>query len=181
MGFFPVDGETLRYLRLTGRTEDEVQLVERYYKEQGLFRTDDARPVYTKTSVKLDLSTVEPSLAGPKRPQDRVPLSRVKQSFQASALTAPIAERGFALDEKALARVGKVRQPTATATEMQPRRRRHRLDHKLHQHQQPIGDDGRGPPRQGGRRARPASQSPTSKPAWVPARASSPTILRRPA
>jgi len=106
IGFFPVDDETLRYLRQTGRTEQEVQLVERYYKEQGLFRTDDTRPVYTKT-LRLDLHTVEPSVAGPKRPQDRVPLSQVKQSFRHS-LTAPVAERGFALDEKALARTAKV-------------------------------------------------------------------------
>jgi aconitate hydratase len=100
---------------MTGRTADEVQLVERYYKEQNLFRTDDARPVYS-TTVMLDLGTVEPSVAGPKRPQDRVPLSRVKQSFTA-ALTAPIAERGFALDEIALARVGSFSNNGA-ATEM---------------------------------------------------------------
>ena len=98
--------ETLNYLRMTGRTEQEVQLVERYYKEQGLFRTDDARPIYTKI-VGLDLGTVETSVAGPKRPQDRVPLSQVKESFR-KCLVAPIAERGFALDEKALARTEKV-------------------------------------------------------------------------
>ncbi len=76
MGFFPVDDQTLRYLRQTGRTEAEVDLVERYTKEQGLFRTDSAPvPTFTKV-VRLDLATVEPSLAGPKRPQDRVPLPR---------------------------------------------------------------------------------------------------------
>ncbi|MEX2139625.1 MAG: aconitate hydratase AcnA [Pirellulales bacterium] len=106
IGFFPVDDESLRYLRLTGRTEQEVQLVERYYKEQGLFRTDDARPTYTKT-IGLNLGTVETSLAGPKRPQDRVPLSQVKQSFRQS-LMAPLAERGFALDEKSLAKTATV-------------------------------------------------------------------------
>ncbi len=73
---FPVDDQTLRYLRQTGRTKAEVELVERYTKEQGLFRTDTAPvPTFTKV-VRLDLSTVEPSLAGPKRPQDRVPLCR---------------------------------------------------------------------------------------------------------
>src|SRR5512145_2775525 len=78
IGFFPVDDETLRYLQATGRTKDEVALVERYYKEQGLFRTDADKPlVYTKT-VSLDLGKVEPSLAGPKRPQDRVPLAGMK-------------------------------------------------------------------------------------------------------
>jgi aconitate hydratase len=82
MGFFPVDAETLNYLRRTGRTKAEVELVERYTKEQGLFRTDCApAPTFTKT-VELDLSTVEPSLAGPKRPQDRVPLSAMKSSWQ---------------------------------------------------------------------------------------------------
>ncbi|HKD36711.1 MAG TPA: aconitate hydratase AcnA, partial [Pirellulales bacterium] len=107
IGFFPVDAETLNYLRLTGRTEAEVRLVERYYKEQGLFRTDDSpAPIFTKT-LRLDLSTVEPSLAGPKRPQDRVPLSAVKQSFR-KALKAPIAERGFALDDRATARTAQV-------------------------------------------------------------------------
>src|SRR5262249_28363861 len=75
IGTFPVDNETHSYLRATGRTKDEVDLVERYCKEQGLFRTDATpSPTFTK-SVSLDLSTVEPSLAGPKRPQDRVPLA----------------------------------------------------------------------------------------------------------
>ena len=101
MGFFPIDEETLGYLRRTGRTEAEITLVERYTKEQGLFRTDDApAPKFTKT-VSLDLSTVEPSLAGPKRPQDRIPLSGMKQGFQDS-LKAPVSERGFELDEAAL-------------------------------------------------------------------------------
>ena len=75
IGFFPTDEETLRYLRLTGRTADEVALVERYYKEQGMFRTDDMTvPTYSKR-LKLDLGSVEPSMAGPKRPQDRVALA----------------------------------------------------------------------------------------------------------
>ena len=97
MGFFPVDGVTLDYLRQTGRSEDNVQLVERYSKEQGLFRTDDGPKLnYTKT-VSLDLSTVEPSLAGPKRPQDRIALHDMKKSFNES-LTAPIGKTGFGLD-----------------------------------------------------------------------------------
>ncbi|MCC7086434.1 MAG: aconitate hydratase AcnA [Pirellulales bacterium] len=105
IGFFPVDAETLNYLRLTGRSNETVELVERYYKEQGMFRTDETGATalkYTKV-IKLDLGTVEPSLAGPKRPQDRVPLSGVKDSFRKS-LQAPIAERGFALDEVAVRR-----------------------------------------------------------------------------
>ncbi len=100
MGFFPIDAETLKYLRRTGRSDQEVQLVERYAKEQGLFRTEDGpAPAFTKT-LSLDLSTVEPSLAGPKRPQDRVPLKGMKQAFH-EALAAPVAQRGFALDASA--------------------------------------------------------------------------------
>ncbi|MCA9168488.1 MAG: aconitate hydratase AcnA, partial [Planctomycetales bacterium] len=107
MGFFPIDIETLRFLQRTGRTHAEVELVERYTKEQQLFRTADARvPDYTKV-LKLDMSTVEPSLAGPKRPQDRVALSSMKSDFLKS-LSAPVNERGFALSSDALARTGDV-------------------------------------------------------------------------
>jgi aconitate hydratase len=82
IGFFPVDDETLRYLQRTGRTADEVDLVERYYKEQGLFRTDASpEPSFTST-LALDLASVEPSLAGPKRPQDRIPLAAMKTQWQ---------------------------------------------------------------------------------------------------
>src|SRR3954467_8255068 len=87
MGFFPVDDQTLRFLKQTGRTKAEVELVERYTKEQGLFRSDSAPvPTFTKV-VRLDLSTVEPSLAGPKRPQDRIALSNMKPAWR-QALTA---------------------------------------------------------------------------------------------
>ena len=82
VGFFPIDDEALRYLRNTGRDPAQVDLVERYAKAQGLFRTDDTPdPEYTDT-LGLDMSTVEPSLAGPKRPQDRIPLTQMKQNFQ---------------------------------------------------------------------------------------------------
>ncbi len=108
MGFFPIDSETLAYLRLTGREKAQVDLVERYMKEQGLFRTDAAPiPEFTKR-LALDLGSVVPSLAGPKRPQDRVPLTEVKKTF-AESLTAPTAKRGFALDAAALARSGTVK------------------------------------------------------------------------
>ncbi|HET6372136.1 MAG TPA: aconitate hydratase AcnA [Candidatus Polarisedimenticolia bacterium] len=84
MGFFPVDAETLRYMKLTGRGEESLKLTEAYCREQGLFRTASTPdPLYTAT-VEMDLATVEPSLAGPKRPQDRVPLSAVKESFKKS-------------------------------------------------------------------------------------------------
>jgi len=95
MGYFPVDQETLEYLRRTGRGRD-AELVERYTKEQGLFRTDATPdPEFTET-LELDLGTVEPSLAGPKRPQDRVPVAQMKSAFR-QALTAPAKERGFGL------------------------------------------------------------------------------------
>src|SRR3990170_4861651 len=79
-GFFPVDAETLRYLRLTGRPEERIALVEAYCKENALWHDADNPPTYSQT-VELDLSTVEPSLAGPRRPQDRVPLREAKQAF----------------------------------------------------------------------------------------------------
>ena len=108
MGFFPVDGETLAYLKRTGRTKDEIDLVERYCKEQGLFRLDNGPDLqYTKV-LTLDLSTVDPAVAGPKRPQDRVPLKTVKASFS-KALSAPIAERGFGLTSEQLPSQGVVK------------------------------------------------------------------------
>jgi aconitate hydratase len=95
MGFFPVDAETLAYLRLTGRDDQQVRLVEAYCREQGLFRTDDApEPAFSDT-LTLDLGTVEASLAGPKRPQDRVPLAQSKKMFR-DALAADIAGRSRA-------------------------------------------------------------------------------------
>ena len=87
MGFFPVDDETLAYLRDTGRDPALVGLVERYCKEQGLFRTDDSPEALYSETLHLDLGTVEPSLAGPKRPQDRVPLPQVKAHFRRSLTT----------------------------------------------------------------------------------------------
>ena len=81
VGFFPVDAETLKYLRLSGRSEHQVRLVEEYCKAQGMFRSDDTPDPEFTDSVSLDLGTVEPSLAGPKRPQDRVPLSTSKKAF----------------------------------------------------------------------------------------------------
>jgi aconitate hydratase len=80
---FPIDDETLRYLRFTGRSEDHVRTVEAYAKEQGLWLDPSAEPAYS-VRVELDLSTVEPSLAGPSRPQDRVPLRMAKGAFGAS-------------------------------------------------------------------------------------------------
>jgi aconitate hydratase len=84
MGFFPVDSETLAYLRFTGRDAARVRLVEEYTKAQGIFRTDATPdPIYTD-KLELDLASVEPTLAGPKRPQDRVPLRQSKAAFEKS-------------------------------------------------------------------------------------------------
>ncbi len=93
-GIFPVDAETLRYLNLTGRSDEQIALVEAYYKEQGLFHTANSPEAgYTQT-LELDLGAVEPSVAGPKRPQDRVLLKDAAQSFaqQLPALLAPTAK-----------------------------------------------------------------------------------------
>jgi aconitate hydratase len=103
MGYFPVDGETLRYMRLTGRPEEVVARTEAYCRAQGLFRdatTPD--PEFTDT-LELDLSSVVPSLAGPKRPQDRVALSDMKSVFR-NALSAPVKDRGYELTGDALTR-----------------------------------------------------------------------------
>ncbi len=95
-GFFPIDQHTLEYLKLTGRSDEQIRLVEEYCKEQMLFRTkESAEPVFTDT-LELDISKVVPSLAGPKRPQDRVPLTKMKQEFLDS-LTRSLKERGYEL------------------------------------------------------------------------------------
>jgi len=93
MGFFPTDDETLKYLRLSGRPDHHVALVEAYTKEQGLFRTDATPDPLFSDSLELDLATVEPSLAGPKRPQDRVPLSKSKTMYR-EALQSDLAKLG---------------------------------------------------------------------------------------
>ncbi|MEM8774465.1 MAG: aconitate hydratase AcnA [Pseudomonadota bacterium] len=80
-GFFPIDGETLRYLRQTGREEDRIALVEAYAKENGFWRTKDYAPVYTDT-LHLDMGTIVPAISGPKRPQDYVALTEAKSAFQ---------------------------------------------------------------------------------------------------
>jgi aconitate hydratase len=107
MGYFPVDAETLRYMRLSGRPEDVIERTEAYCRVQGLFRDiDSPEPEYTET-LELDLGSVVPSLAGPKRPQDRVALNEMKTVFQ-KTLTAPVKERGYELEPEAVNRKVKV-------------------------------------------------------------------------
>ena len=137
MGFFPVDQETLAFLKFTNRDAGLVALVEAYTKEQGLFRTDDTPdPVFADT-LELDLSTVMPSMAGPKRPQDRVELPDVKQNFHTAFpnLAAPAAD------------------------DLRSRRGGHRGDHQLHQYVQPQRDAGGRPVGQKGRRTRTQSEA----------------------
>ncbi len=99
MGFFPVDAEALRYMRLTGRSEEVLDRVEKYLKAQHLFReTDTPDPEYTDT-LELDLGTVQPNLAGPKRPQDRVALKDMKSAFK-TFLKAPVGPQGFGLSNE---------------------------------------------------------------------------------
>ncbi len=101
MGFFPVDAETLRYMKLTGRSQEVIERTEAYCREQGLFRdASTPDPEFTEV-LELDLDSVVPSLAGPKRPQDRIAMSEMKEAFQ-KALTAPVSERGFALKPEAI-------------------------------------------------------------------------------
>jgi aconitate hydratase len=103
MGFFPVDQETLNFLRFTGRSPELVALVESYCKEQGIFHSAESpEPVFSDT-LELDLNTVDPSLAGPKRPQDRVPLSQAKESYR-KALVDMLELKGVQINKNAAAK-----------------------------------------------------------------------------
>ena len=105
MGFFPIDSEALRYMKRTGRSEELVNLVEEYTKAQGLFRTDETPdPEFTEV-LELDLGDVETSLAGPKRPQDRISLPRMKETF-GNSLTSDDPTMGFNLTQEKLANKG---------------------------------------------------------------------------
>lgn len=117
VGFFPVDEESLNYLRNTGRDEELVQLVRSYYTAQGMFRTDDTEdPIFTDT-VELDLSTVVPSLSGPKRPQDRVELTEMKKVWS-ETLKKPVEERGFGLSDEQIAAVSKAKSASGAEYEL---------------------------------------------------------------
>ncbi len=109
-GFFPIDDETLKYLSETGRSEDLINLVERYCREQGLFRTPETPDPLFSDTLSLRLADVEPSVAGPKRPQDRIKLWDVQRDFR-KALTAPVKERGYGLSESELQRTATVPSP----------------------------------------------------------------------
>ncbi|MBS4199082.1 aconitate hydratase AcnA [Bacillus sp. FJAT-49732] len=106
-GFFPVDDETLNYLRLTGRPEEQIELVEKYLKENDMFfSVDKEDPVY-KDIVELNLSEIEANLSGPKRPQDLIPLSKMQSAFK-EALQAPVGNQGFGLEPAEITKEAKV-------------------------------------------------------------------------
>ncbi|MEO6183330.1 MAG: aconitate hydratase, partial [Verrucomicrobiota bacterium] len=94
MGFFPIDQETVNYLRATGRSEDHCQLYENYYRAQNLFGTPEKGEINYSVSLEMDLDSVVPSVAGPKRPQDRIELNKLKEEFVKS-FSKPISENGF--------------------------------------------------------------------------------------
>jgi len=98
MGFFPVDAETISFLRFTGRSEEQITLAETYLSEQGLIHTADTPDPEFSEIIELDLATVEPCIAGPNRPQDRIPLSKSKSSYR-SSLVETVTSQGVAVDK----------------------------------------------------------------------------------
>ncbi|WP_166245566.1 aconitate hydratase AcnA [Paenibacillus turpanensis] len=117
IGFFPVDAETLNYLRGTGRSEEQIALVEEYYKAQNMFRTDATPdPVFTDT-IELDLGSVVPSLAGPKRPQDRIELTAMKETYN-NIVRMPIDKGGYGLSEEKLQEAVDVQHPSGETSKL---------------------------------------------------------------
>ncbi|GAA3214191.1 hypothetical protein GCM10020256_14830 [Streptomyces thermocoprophilus] len=167
---FPIDDETLNYLRLTGRSEQQVALVEAYAKEQGLWLDPKAEPDFSE-KLELDLSTVVPSIAGPKRPQDRIVLANAAEQFKQDVLNYVdvVDEAGKesfpASDAPAVAPNGAPSNPvTVTAPRRlhvrdRPRRGDGRGHHLLHQHLQPVRDGRRRARREEGRREGPHPQA----------------------
>ncbi|MBW5445645.1 aconitate hydratase AcnA [Cohnella sp. CFH 77786] len=117
IGFFPVDEEALNYMRLTGRDEKQIQLVADYYKAQDMFRTDATPDPVFSDVLELDLSTIVPSLAGPKRPQDRVELTAMKQSFN-EIIRTPIDKGGYGLTDDKIAQSVDVKHPNGSTSTM---------------------------------------------------------------
>ena len=116
-GFFPIDAEAIDYLRLTGRDEAHIKAVEEYAKNNSLYYTSDKEdPTYTKV-VEINLADIEPNLSGPKRPQDLIPLSQMKQAFH-DAINAPMGNQGFGLNEKELDKEITVKFADGTETNM---------------------------------------------------------------
>src|SRR6266536_2922015 len=119
VAIFPVDGETLRYLEFTGRSPEQIALVEAYTKEQGLFHDPDVEPIYSER-IELDLSTVVPSLAGPTRPQDRIALTEAKAAFRRALAEMLPAEQAAGAGATAGAEVAKTAGPDEASAESFP-------------------------------------------------------------
>ena len=117
MGFFPIDDETLGYLRRTARDESTVELVETYCRAQGLFRTEETPEPEFQATLALDLGDVNPSMSGPKRPQDRIVLGDIQREFHES-LTRPAGPQGFGLKEEALANTGSYKDKAGNEMEL---------------------------------------------------------------
>ncbi|WP_211654196.1 aconitate hydratase AcnA [Planococcus alpniumensis] len=116
-GFFPVDEEALTYMRLTARTEEQIAVTKEYLKANDMFFTvDNEDPIYTDL-VEIDLTTIEPNLSGPKRPQDLIPLSQMKKEFN-TAVTAPEGPHGFALDQNEINKTATVKFNDGKTAEM---------------------------------------------------------------
>ncbi|KOP65035.1 aconitate hydratase [Bacillus sp. FJAT-18019] len=117
IGFFPVDDETLAYLRNTGRSDEQVALVESYYKAQNMFRTAETPDPEFSDVIELDLASVVPSLAGPKRPQDRIELTNMKDNFN-DIIRTPIDKGGYGLSDEKIAETVKVQHKDGSTSEM---------------------------------------------------------------
>jgi aconitate hydratase len=117
IGFFPVDSVSLDFLRQTGRSEEQIALVEAYYKAQGMFRTDDTPDPVFSDVIELDLSTIAPSLAGPKRPQDRIELTAMKESWN-TIIRTPIEKGGYGLSEEKIAETVEVKHKNGNVTKL---------------------------------------------------------------
>lgn len=107
VSYFPIDDQTLQYMRLSGRSPEQIELTERYAREQGLFRSDSTPDPDFTHILEVDLGSIEAAIAGPKRPQDRIPLHRVGPTYQ-QTLTAPTGNHGMGLDKDDLQRSGSV-------------------------------------------------------------------------
>ncbi|MGP4040198.1 aconitate hydratase AcnA [Gracilibacillus sp. D59] len=116
-GFFPVDEEALNYLRLTGRSEEQIALVEKYCKENSLWYSPDQPDADFTDLVEINLSELEPNLSGPKRPQDLIPLSEMKKSFN-EAITAPAGNQGFGLDASEFDKEVEIKHPNGRQSVM---------------------------------------------------------------
>ena len=175
VAIFPIDEMTLDYLRLTGRDDAQVALVEAYARAQGLFRAEGSPDAVYTESLELDLGTVEPSLAGPRRPQDRVSLTRAKASFASSLEdlkrgVKPSHERGTWSRGRRHGH-GRVGGPDAARTRVGG----DCGDHELHEHVEPERHDWRRPGGEEGGRTGPHAASRGSRPASRPVRRWSPT------